>query len=72
MNEKDTPADVPAIVNQVLDKIRQTENLSSDEALSRHLNVSSLAIYRWRNGALPKAARILIPLIINQQKETTQ
>ena len=62
--------DIVTIVNQTLDLVRQQQKITSDNALAKHLQVSDLAIYRWRNGELPKAARILIPLIISQREQT--
>lgn len=54
------------IVNRTLDQVRAEQRISSDEALARYLGVSNVAVYRWRNGVLPKAARILLPLVTKQ------
>jgi len=60
--------DIVLIVNKILDGVREKENLTSDEALARQLQVSDVAVYRWRNGILPKAAKILIPLLAKEKE----
>ena len=68
--------DVVSIVNRTLNMARKKFQLTSDDALSKHLGTSDLAIYRWRNGKLPKAVKILVPLIVemsgDMQDETGQ
>jgi AraC-like DNA-binding protein len=49
------------LVKQILDRIREENNLNSDDALAQHLHVSDTAIYRWRKGELHKSVKILLP-----------
>jgi DNA-binding transcriptional regulator YiaG len=64
-------SDLLTLVNQTLDHIRTEKQLTSDEALARHLDVSNVAVYRWRHGTLPKAARILLPLVAHHASAGT-
>lgn len=47
-------------VNELLDRIRATHHLTSDEGLAHHLGVSLATIARLRNGQINKTARILV------------
>lgn len=64
-------ADAREIVNSLLKRIQERENLN-DEALARKLSVDPVTIYRWRKGGIGKAASILIPLVLGEQTETEQ
>ena len=60
-----------ALVNQLLDEVRLQKNLTSEAALADHFGVSVLALYRWRCGQLPKAALVLIPLLLKREQESS-
>lgn len=57
------------IINALLNKVREEQGLTSDEALSRVLDVSILSIYRWRKGYISPSARKLIPLALKFASE---
>lgn len=51
------------LVNALLDHLRDEHGLTSDEQLTKILDVSDTQIWRWRDGQLGKIGRILLPLV---------
>lgn len=53
-----------ALINALLDEIKERHGLSSDYALSQHLGIAQVYITRWRTGGYNTALRILAaPLV---------
>lgn len=49
-------------VVELLDRVRERYNISSDEKLAKILGVSDQAIYRWRRGQFNKSTRVILSL----------
>lgn len=67
-NAPDDP--VVNAINIILDHIRSTENISSDEKLARKYDVSDMSIYRWRRGIVDKSTKILVTAALNYARDT--
>ena len=59
-----------AIVNQLLNRIRERERLS-EQGLAERLKVDPATVYRWRKGDLGKAASTLLPLLAEEYERRT-
>jgi len=49
-------------VVELLDRVRERYNITSDEKLAKILGVSDQAIYRWRRGHFNKSTRVILSL----------
>lgn len=56
--------DTLALVNHLLNTIKERHGLPSDAALARHIGVNEMRIVRWRRGEYGAATRILFPLLL--------
>lgn len=59
-----------ATINALFDAIKRDHHLTSESALARHLSqttgiqITDMAIYRWRKGEYPKGLEVLGPQLV--------
>jgi hypothetical protein len=51
------------IIRQLLTDLKTEHGFTSDEQLAKHLDVSTVALWRWRRGDLDKSTRVLVPIL---------
>ena len=53
-----------AIINVLLDTIKEHHQLRSEYALARHLEISDTQLVRLRKGEVARSTRRLLPLLV--------
>lgn len=51
------------IITQLLKEIADAHGFTTELQLAKHLDVSTVALWRWRRGDLDKSTRVLVPIL---------